>query len=220
LIDSGEAPNAAEAKKLMTIVQGQAPKFVCTWKNLPARSKYRDRFDEAVNWGTPVLLNARVKVGREEFKFTQSPFLEDEKVTFSSYAATGSLGVLKDTCWLMAVNYQYQSAYQAKDRSELCSPFDGTTSLRCREISIGGPDKKLRNILEFEMRKFFSAAAINPKVAWDIRNDVASVQVPIYFLQSKHGGLNGGVILGWRSDTKALSASVFVGEVFTLITKP
>ena len=220
LVDTGKAKDLTAAKKSMELAEGHQPTFTCSWKTLPAHSKYRDRFDEAVNWGTPLLFNARVKVGREEFEFTQSPFLKDEKASHTSYAATGSFGVLTNPLILLAVNYQYQSAYQAQDQSQLCSPFSGSTSLRCRDISIGEPDKKLRNIVEFESRKFFSAAAINPKIAWDIRNDVASIQVPIYFLQSKEGGLNGGVTLGWRSDTKAFTASVFVGEIFTLITKP
>ena len=44
-------------------------------------------------------------------------------------------------------------------------------------------------------------------------------EVPIYFLQAKSGGLTGGVTLGWRSDTKAFTASAFVGPVLKLLTR-
>jgi hypothetical protein len=219
LIDTGKARDEADARSLL---QKTAPDgtlmYPCTWLSLPKNTVYRDQFDDAINWGTPVLLSVRFKTGREQFKFVRPPSFMDEKLSHNSYAGVASLGVLTGAVGLLRAGYQYQVVYEPKDKSEVCTPIDGSTSLRCRDISIGAPAKKISNIVQFEARKFFSSSlAVNPSVSYDVKDDIWGFQVPIYFFQSKQGGLNGGVAIGWRSDAKELIVKAFVGELFTLI---
>jgi hypothetical protein len=219
LIDTGKALDEAAARALLrqTAPDGTLL-FPCTWLSLPKNSKYRDQFDEAINWGTPVLLSARFKVGRQQFKFVQPPSFIDEKVSHNSYAGVASFAVLTNKLGLLRAGYEYQSVYEPEDKSEVCTPIDGSTSLRCRDISIGPPTKKISNIVQFEARKFFSSLlAVNPSINYDVKDDIWGLQLPIYFFQSKQGGLNGGVAIGWRSDEKEIIVKAFVGELFTLI---
>lgn len=75
-------------------------------------------------------------------------------------------------------------------------------------------------VLGFELKQFFGANfAVAPKVYVDVTDQILGIEVPLYILQDKKGGLTGGVTPGWRSDTKAFTASAFVGPVLTLITK-
>ena len=43
------------------------------------------------------------------------------------------------------------------------------------------------------------------------------MQLPLYFLTGKDKGLIGGVRMGWRSDERTASVSVFVGSAFSLV---
>jgi hypothetical protein len=64
-----------------------------------------------------------------------------------------------------------------------------------------------------EVRRRFSAFALSPWIQYDAIGHVTAVGVPVYFLRSDKGSLNGGVRANWRSDTKAVTLSIFVGTV-------
>jgi len=219
LMDTGKATDEAGARTLLQQRDADGTLlFPCTWLSLPKNSKYRDQFDDAIHWGIPILLSARFKVGKEQFKFVQPPSFDDEKVSHSSYAGTASLSILTSKPLLLRAGYEYQVVYNPQDKSDVCTPIDGSTSLRCRNISIGAPTKEISNIVQLEARKFFSSSlAVNPSVSYDVKGDIWGLQLPIYFFQSKEGGLNGGVAIGWRSDKKELVVKAFVGELFTLV---
>lgn len=190
--------------------------YPCT--RLALKGSYRDMFDEAVDWGTPVLLTARAKFGREVYEFASSPVFKDERETHTSYAFTGALGTIIPTGDLIQASFQYQKAFEAEDSEQICTAFDGSTSTRCRDIAIGPPILQRKRIIQIEGRIFPSVAVgFNPKIAYDFNKEAVSLQLPIYMFRAKEGGLNGGVIAGWRSDTKSFKVSLFIGQVFTLL---
>lgn len=219
LISSGAAKTESDAKQRLTDKNADGElQHPCTWLSLPATSKFRDQFDRAIVWGTPLLFSTRFKVGREQYNFARPPNYADEQAAHTSYAVNAALGVIIDRIGLIQVANQYQSTYEGKDQSNICSPLDASTSLGCRDIAVGAPDKVVRNLLQLEVRKFFGAPfGVNPQLSYDIKHDVWGAQVPLYFFQSKEGGLNGGVSAGWRSDKQEFTVSVFMGELFTLL---
>lgn len=210
-----QGKTAAEADELV-----KTNKFDCKMTNFPRGSSYRAKFASQVDWGVPKFVTARFKVGRQKFNFTTPGTFVDTSDTLNSYAVTGGAGVLTDTAGLLHASYQYQSDYELKTAEQICSPIADSTSTRCREISIGRPTRKIRNLLQFEVRKYFSDSfALNPKVTYDLRGEAWSVRLPLFLFQSKEGGLNGGISVGWRSDTKAFAISAFVGDVLGLMPK-
>ena len=90
-----------------------------------------------------------------------------------------------------------------------------------RRLQLESPgDPSRTNRLSFEAKQFVGTKfAVAPKLNWSVDESVVGVEFPIYLLQAKDGGLTGGVTLGWRSDTKAFTASAFVGPVLKLIAR-
>ena len=58
---------------------------------------------------------------------------------------------------------------------------------------------------------------MSPMVQYDVKKNVTAVIAPFYFLQDSKKNLIGGVRGSWRSDTKAVIISVFVGGAFALL---
>ena len=89
-----------------------------------------------------------------------------------------------------------------------------------REQAVLGPPqrRKKASVLTFELRRrFHSGVAISPSIQYETIRRIAAVSVPFYFLRSEKGRLNGGLRANWRSDTKTITISIFVGTVLSTI---
>jgi hypothetical protein len=173
-----------------------------------------------VSWGTPVLVTARTKVGRQKYEYVRSPLFNDENSVYTSYAVTGALGVIIPSGDLLQASFQYQKAYYEQDSEQVCSPIDNSTSTHCRDIAVGAPNLQRKKIVQIEGRIFPTlSVGFNPRFAYDFEKSAVSLQMPIYMFHAKEGGLNGGIAAGWRSDTRAFKVSLFIGQVFTLIAR-
>jgi hypothetical protein len=53
-------------------------------------------------------------------------------------------------------------------------------------------------------------------MTFDFKSDVFGIDVPLFLVRNKEKQLSGGIRLGWRDDTDAFSAGVFVGKAFKL----
>lgn len=160
-------------------------------------------------------------IAPEEFKFVGKTDLKVAKEMHTSWSVSGVAGIALKTNMVIAASYRRAVAYQAGDKAQVCSALGSTGSTTCAEKVLGGPggpDKT--NVVSFEVKQFFGGGfAVAPKINRDFTNGVTGIQIPIYVLQDKNGGLTGGITLGWRSDTKAFTASAFVGPVLRLLTK-
>jgi hypothetical protein len=109
-------------------------------------------------------------------------------------------------------------AYQGAPETEVCSPLTGTLSLQCGKRVLRAPFRQASEIIGGEVRKFFNSRfAITARLNHDLKDDVTGLEVPLYFVRNSDGGLTGGISIGWRSDTDAVIASAFVGQVLALI---
>lgn len=70
------------------------------------------------------------------------------------------------------------------------------------------------NIVSLEARYLLSKVAIAAIVSRNLRKDVTTVEVPVYFLGNPDTLFNGGVRIGWESKEKKVTAGVFVGAPF------
>lgn len=184
--------------------------------NLPR--KYYQKYLKGI-CGTPVQWGFRFQFGREKYRYLIERVFEDKTVIKTNWAFIWFNGIILPECNLyLGLNYRYQSAYKAKDPQKICLPIgDPSGTLRCYEQSVGEPQKNIGNIGQFEARYFISPQfALNPKFAFDFNAKVLGFELPFYFLKNTEEGLNGGVSVGWRSDTKEWGLRFFVGNAFKI----
>lgn len=189
--------------------------FPCQGSQL--EGEFRTRFEDATDNPPLVLVSGRGTVGRESFSYLEEGSLAERMQNETPYALELGLGVFQPAMGLIAANYKYQESYQATEARDICSPLAGTEgAIACRSASLGAPDKIGSNILTLEWRKYVFApyVALNPKVNVDLQSDVVGLEMPVYFLMNSEGLLNGGIRVGWRSDTREVTAVAFVGSAF------
>ena len=201
-----------------TLPGAEAAGFTCTLQDLPAGSEYRRRFAHAIDWGTPLILKLRYKVGRRDFHFVDPATLETDEATRTGYSITAAGGVLLDALGLVGFAYRYEEAFRAGAETQLCLPLGATGALACDPVQIGPPERRQAHVLQVELRRFFAERlGVNPRISYEVKDAVVGLELPIYFLRDPDRGLNGGVSLGWRSDDDELVLSVFVGEALGVI---
>jgi hypothetical protein len=201
-----------------TLPGADAADFTCTLQELPAGSEYRRRFAQAIDWGTPLLLKLRYKVGRREFHFVDPATLERDSESRTGYSITAATGVLLDALGLVGFAYRFEEAFRAGAETDLCLPLGATGALACDPAEIGPPQRRQAHVLQAELRRFFGERlGVNPRISYEVKDAVVGLELPLYFLRDPDRGLNGGVSLGWRSDDDELVWSVFVGEALGVI---
>jgi hypothetical protein len=166
------------------------------------------------------------KAAPESFKYVSDPgdpksVANETKENHTSWSAGVAGGVVLPWNMTLSGIVSRQVAYRAGKPGQICSPV-GTQGLSTCEDHVlaapGDPDRS--NLVSFEVKQFFGANfAVAPRFSFDITKSVKAISVPIYILRDTAGGLNGGIAIGWRSDTKAVTASAFVGDILTLITR-
>ncbi|MEI6668691.1 MAG: hypothetical protein WCP29_11095 [Acidobacteriota bacterium] len=161
-------------------------------------------------------------VGPEEFSFASGPTAAGTSVTRVNWAVSGRAGLIIDGALSVGAEYVRSVAYQSADMRRVCVPIGTAGALECTDRVVGSPTRLRSHVATLEVRKFFGAAAINPRLSINPRTSSVSVEVPVYVLRGTKGGLTGGVRVGWRhspSSGSTLEMSVFAGQVFGLIPR-
>lgn len=190
-------------------------------KSAAGQAAYKELVEQ-LSPGQIFFAGFNASVAPESFKFVNADTLAAEPTEKHTSRSVGVVaGIAFKTNTVTTVKYAHEVAYKAGDKADVCSPASSGASLKCSQAVVGPPGApKTTNRLSFEIKQFFGTNfAVAPRINWDIDDSVAGIEVPIYLLQAKDGGLTGGVTLGWRSDTKAFTASAFVGPVLKLITR-
>ncbi len=100
--------------------------------------------------------------------------------------------------FLIGASFIYQESYKSSKKQQICKPMGTGGALSCLDIAVGEPTKIMKHLFRFEVRGYVidGQLAINPRVTWDIKNDVTGFDLPFYFLKNGKGTLNGGVSIG------------------------
>jgi hypothetical protein len=118
--------------------------------------------------------------------------------------------------YLVLVKYQFGDAQADQKTTTVCSGL----STPCITGSFGAPTRNIRRLISTEFRYSAETLAVAPVVTRDYVNKVNGIDIPIYFVptakDAKQPGLNGGIDVGWRSDTHG-SLGIFVGSNFDLL---
>ena len=171
----------------------------------------------------PKLIALTIEGGRKGFTWSDAGTLAKKEARHTLYSAAVAFGVFPlisiraksplQGLYYVGVNGIYETSYKAQSKTNLCVPFGTGGVLRCSDVSIGSPSKRIKAIAQLEARKYFGPSFLAiPRVSRDFRNNVTGVELPLFFIKDQKGGLNGGISLGWRSDEKSIVASVFVGH--------
>jgi len=190
---------------------------VCDYANLPAVYRPVARAllhldDRIWFWG------GSLKAGRTTFDYLDEGSLVSQSVNKTSWSASGRAGVYSSYFGFLIGSYRYQKDFTpAGDAQTVCQPLAGTNATTCADAVIGAPAEKTRSVLTFEVRRFFAnGAALAPSFQRDLKNKVSAFVLPVYFIKNDKGAPIGGVRFGWRSDTDAVTVSVFIGGVLKL----
>jgi hypothetical protein len=174
----------------------------------------------------PLLLGARVRVGRNRFNYLDPTALSASGESHNDWAIVGSAGAYWPSLGYLGGVYEYQEYYKpGSSPSEVCVPLGDAGASQCKDAVIGPPKKEQSQLARVFLRRFFKGAraAVQPSFSRDFTKKVTSFDLPIYFLQStdeKKPGLTGGVRFGWRSDTDDWVIAVFIGPVLGLVERP
>jgi hypothetical protein len=142
-----------------------------------------------------------------------------DKETDLPYAVSASYGWIGST-WLASVRGRYETRYTEGDAANHCKPLAGADSsaglASCEQLPFGAPTRSRAFVATAEARWYIAKFAVSPVVAYDFKKKVLGLQLPIYLVRNSDGQLTGGFRLGWRDDTHALTASVFISKPLSI----
>jgi hypothetical protein len=207
---------APDANKMAEACRKYVDANECKLTDLPTRTARRD-FDQAVNYGHPLLLRVGGRMGYRSIDYLDDQTLAAGSVNIVPWSVFGGAGVVFPSVAYVGVGYRREHAIGAEDPSEVCRPVAQTGASTCADAVVGRPRITNRNILSAEARTFIGPFGSNPSVNVDLSNRVTGVQVPLYFAHDDEGGLIAGVTPSWRSDTKDFSAFLFIGGTLDLV---
>lgn len=171
----------------------------------------------AVNWSMPLILAAKYEMGRSSYDFVDAKTGAEQPAAIRTpIAASGTLGTIFDNGTAFALTVERQRTYKAGKSAQLCSDFS-TLIVKCDDVVLGGPATKDATIASVMLQRTGKTIGMQPRLAyrWAASGNITSLDVPVYVLQNKDGGLNGGVSFGWRTHD-GVRAVLFVGVITDL----
>jgi hypothetical protein len=167
---------------------------------------------------TPWFVSISGEAGRETFKYADAHSLADAKRERWSTSGALTLGALFPSNVYASVGVRLETPFEAADTAAICAvaPPAG-----CPIKPLGAPTSEPRRVIEAEVRKFITGdLGLSAIVRHDWKKDESSVEIPIYFVKDKDGGLSGGVSAGYLRSAKPEETgprfSVFVTQAFGL----
>lgn len=206
-----QAPLSPEQMSELCIASGRGRN--CGSKDLTPNN--RAIFDKQ-NWSA-WLFGTSLKLGTQEFKYVDVSTSADQKETRTGGSGAFGVGFMPSrSIYFVSLTIRHESAYKGADTFDVCTPLAGSSATKCREAALKPPTRKIKNIATVEARRFIGDyAALSPRIAYEQKDSVFSIEVPLYFRQPD-GPFNGGITLGWDDAQQDLRATLFVGLMPTI----
>jgi len=192
----------------------------CSDTDFP-EGRERDAFNYLQHLYNPAgLFGVTGEVAQTVFSFVTPSNPTTTKERHPGGSATIRAGIIAPAFASAVVSYTFLNAYRAAGSpSNVCVPIGEAGRLKCDPAIVGEPKKVTRSVVTLEVRKFFSAiTAVSPSIQYDFNEKVTAIAFPFYFL-SGPAGTTGGVRLDWRSDTREVTALVFIGGAINAIPR-
>ena len=204
----------------------RVPASTCDLRRLGRSANGRaslDALDDETHQGASYAWGLTSKVGDKRFKFYDPASLaplQSNKTQWSvgafwAFHPTASDGSL--AMWLLTARYEHQRAYDDADSKNMCPVSAGPGPVTCITGPIGAPSLATKELVSLELRaQPFKTYAFSVLGSYDARGKVWAIDAPIYLVSDGDKSLAGGVRLGWRSDSNAVTVGVFVSQAFDL----
>jgi hypothetical protein len=171
--------------------------------------------------GCTTALGVKGEFTRTKFDYLAKGTLVPNSDSEPQYAGAVSYGLLPHlrlpigVLYFAGAGFRYESGYQSQKKNQICMPLpDSSTATSCSDASVGAPTRALKRIGELRTRFYPSDDIVyDIVVSRDFSKDVTGIEVPVSLFRGKDNLFTGGISLGWRSDTKAFTASIFVGAM-------
>lgn len=119
-------------------------------------------------------------------------------------------------------SYEYQHTYKDQTAGTLCpSAGSQTAVITCATGPVGAPALTDKSLISLEYKYYWDSSlpvAFDFNAIYDSKSHIASIDLPIYFVNSgKKAQLTGGLDIGWSSSNHKPSFGVVVSAPFTLL---
>lgn len=211
-------PSLEEQAAIAALCARVAPNAACDMQNLPP-GKDRDRMADLLHLNDiPVYLGVSGGVSVTTYRFLSGAQLKETSDKKTDFSLSAQGGVFTPMFGFVIGTLGIQQTSQAgADSVSVCRPLPGTDATTCSNGVLKPPTDSFGALGSLQLRrKLAGNVAVAPIVQYDFKKDVTAFIVPVYFLKDAKGSPIGGVRGGWRSDTKAVVISMFVGAAFGL----
>lgn len=190
----------------------------CKASELPTPKAIEEFFEAQHAGSTPVFLGLGASLGRNRFDYLDPATLESSSASYNNWRVDANVGLFRPDIGTVSLSYAYMRVYVAGAESDLCRPLGSGGALECDSAVLSAPTLARHSIAGIEWRYLTAGQRLGmaARLARDFREDVTTVDVPLYFLSDPRQGLRGGVTVGWRSDSHVWTLRVFVGTAFSL----
>lgn len=162
---------------------------------------------------------------RTKFDFADPASLTARSDSEPQYSGTAGFGLFPRAgkLYFVGATWTYESSYEAQKKRQICTALGGGASgTECRTTSLGAPEHQLKRIVGLQTRWFRGQDFVaDVRASREIGEGTTGIEIPLYFMRKKDtsgpAGFTGGIVLGWRSDTKEFTASAFVGALGELL---
>lgn len=159
-------------------------------------------------------------VGINDFEWVDATTLLPQKKRHTDWAVAAHIAhYLPGTAITGSV--AYQRAYKAAEEGTICPPTS-TDPADCVQARGAAPTRDKNLLISAGLRHRFVGGdgnllnlAVAPEITYDVVDDIWGIDVPVYVVADKEGGLTGGIRFGYRSDREnKFSVGLFVGTTF------
>ena len=198
-----------------------------------AREMRRMIREGVVETNSSVFLSGSYLTSNQRFSFADPATLAAQTANRTGNSFELGAGFARsrgsEPLFYVGAGYELGTTYAGQPKSTICQPFVAS-SLRCRELAVGGPTESDVNSVNIDARVWLLASklALNARFIRDIEGEINTIEFPVYFLKNVKDieddaaaettpALTGGVTAGWRSGAQRdFYVYFFVGTVLGL----
>src|SRR4029453_16123185 len=148
-------------------------------------------------WLLTPIVSLRAQATRSTFNYLDGA-LQALEVSHTAPGYSATFGVLTADDMLMAVNWIHNATWQGRAKVDVCRPIEGTGATRCQQGVIGAPLEKRYRVIEGQVKRFITNSfAAEVFLSHDLEEKAWAVELPLYFIQDRTGGLSGGVVASY-----------------------
>ena len=110
---------------------------------------------------------------------------------------------------------RWEQAYHARTAHDVCTPatFGPAGTQSCMSMVVGAPRSRDRAVASVSGAwSIGGTGAARLTISHDIRRSVTGIDLPVWLIANPAGGLAGGVRLGYRTDSRAMTVALFVSQ--------